>query len=128
MIGRGGLGLPDLTLSRYVTLVIPCFVGLQMAILAVKGGSIQSYLGFAVVCVAGMAIFASFEGPYAAGRERQASMWAAREKLLQYRSRPDADLTELFVDPTLVRKGADVLREHRLSAFRDAPQLERAIR
>jgi len=121
VIGRGGFGIPELTISRYVTLVVPGFAGAQMAALAIRDRRSRLFLEIAVWSLAGMAVFASFDGTYSAGRERRAIMSAYRRTLRDYRSVPDSDLTGLFADPLLVRKGADVLQTYRLSVFRSAP-------
>ena len=128
VIGRGRFGIPELTISRYVTLVVPCFVGAHMATLAIADRRSRLFLGAAIAFLAGMAVFASFDSTYSAGRERRAIMLAYRRTLLDYRSAPDSDLTGLFIDPLLVRKGADVLQTYRLSAFRSAPLPSRESR
>jgi hypothetical protein len=122
VIGRGRFGIPELTISRYVTLVVPSFVGAHMATLAIRDRRSRLFLGIVGFSLVAMAVFASFDGTYSAGRERRAIMLAYRRTLLDYRSVPDSDLTGLFADPLLVRRGAGVLQTHQLSAFRSAPQ------
>lgn len=68
--------------------------------------------------VALIAVNASFSTSYRWGREHRDTFEVYRRALLQYEVRPDSDLTGLFISPGLVRTGADILRKHRLSAFR----------
>lgn len=117
-IGRVGFGVAQALSSRDITFANLFWIA-ALVLLALTTAKKPAKSGWALCCVAGLALLVAFNSIRARNdfRDYHRSLSAARVEL--FRLRDDSKLRLLFPNPDIIRQCVPILSKYRLSVFRN---------
>jgi hypothetical protein len=114
-VGRSGFGFEQALESRYATLSGLGIAGCWLVFADAR----EWRLAPALLVLMAVGTFLGIHDGVLHGRIRRIRYQELAERLRSFETQSDADLREIFIDPIALRGWARVLRDHRLSVFRD---------